>query len=158
RGELLDLALANQLGPAIAQTGDVDPVVLLQGQHRRGAHAPPYGQVQAGIDNSAVGLSQGVLQRLTGGVVCRQSVLYHARDYLGSEPTGDLTAVLAAHAVGHQVKVPFGIDHEAIFVIGTQPLSRATADMDNQFRHATSPPLDSRPLVSVERYGAALPS
>src|SRR5579875_2116991 len=53
--QLFDTIAANKVSAAVAESSDVDPIVLAYGQDSRGAHAPVAGLAAAGFEDGTIG-------------------------------------------------------------------------------------------------------
>ena len=138
-GELLDAVAADEIGPAVAQAGDVNLIVLLEGEDGGGAHLAVAGLLLAGLDDGLVGFVERLQNRVTGVVMGVEAILEDARDDVRGQAAGLLSALLTAHAVGDEEQVAARVGDEPILVIGPPPLGAAAADLDDEFRHENLP-------------------
>ena len=79
-GQQFDPIAADEVRPAVAEVGDIDLAVLVQGAHGRGAHPPPLGLVAAGVADGVVGLPDRLFEGAVGRVVGRQAIADDPRD------------------------------------------------------------------------------
>ena len=97
-GQALELAVAEQIGAAVADVAERDLVVAQHRRRQRGPHAGSGGVLLGELVDLAVRLLGDLLQLpLRGGVVVARAALEGA----GGDPGGDLAGLRAAHAVGH---------------------------------------------------------
>ncbi len=134
--ELLQRAVAQQVGPRVADVAEGDaPVVDERGGHRR-AHAGGVRVVARAVVDAAVGLADGAGQRL---LRVPAGPRLGARQHLDGERRGDLARVRAAHAVrdheqrrGDEVRVLVGAPD--------LPDVRGRPDLDDLHGHQPPPP------------------
>ena len=99
-GQLVELGLALQIGPAVAQMLDVEIALLDAGNHQCGAHARPVRVVGGHGNDLLVGLAHGLFQTCAQrrAAVVEQIFL----DLACGNVAGLGAGRCAGHAVGHQ--------------------------------------------------------
>src|SRR5262249_8488983 len=127
----------DEVRAAVAQAGDVDLVVLLDGEDGGGAHAAAGALVGAGGDNCLVSLVEGGLHGAVGGLAGGEAVVQDAGGDPRSHAAGLLAGALTAQAVGDEEHLTLGVGDEPIFVLGAQALGAAAADANDELRHET---------------------
>ncbi len=90
--DLPDLAVADQVGPAIADIGDMQGVVVEQRGDAGGAHVA----TARGVD-PRVGLGEGLLER--GWAIPGAIVIIQPEDGVDGQAAGDLAGSVAAHPI-----------------------------------------------------------
>ena len=136
--ELMHVVAANEVGPAIAEVGDVYLAVAEQGDDDGGPHAPAFGLGATRFDDGVVGFVDGsqdrVFRRIAGG----QPRMHGAGNDLDRHAAGDLAAILSAHSVRDDEKSQTEIGDEAVFVVGTHALGSASSRAQGESNHASS--------------------
>ena len=114
-GELLELAVAEEVDARVTDVNPRDEIVVVDrsdGDERR-SHAAQLRVVGGPFEDRLVGLAGGGDERVARRVG-------EARlERLERDPTGDLTAAVAAHAVGHREHVVVG--EAGVLVAGPHP-------------------------------------
>ena len=100
-GELFHAVAADEVGPAVAQSGDINLIVFLHGENGGGSHAAASTLIGPGGDNGLVRFREGGLNGVIDGILS-ETILQHARDDLGGETAGFFAGILTAHAVGDE--------------------------------------------------------
>ena len=99
-GELGDPALPQQVGPGVADVGDVQSASLEERGRERRPHALQVGVVLRCLHDDPVGLDDGVLEGVASLLVITEDAAVEACDRFQREGRRDLTSSVAAHAVG----------------------------------------------------------
>jgi hypothetical protein len=98
--DLLDLAVAHQVGAAVANVGHIGAVAMHGGADDGGAHAEVLDVLLGGFVDRTVGLFDGFAQALGERAVVLFIELAH--DLFDSHLAGHIAGAVAAHAVGHE--------------------------------------------------------
>ena len=101
--ELLDLAVADAVGPAVADVADPGAFGPQHEAGGRGAHALEFAVLPGRGCGCAVGFDEGLAQGDDGAFVGVLGI--DVRDAVGGQLAGQLADGVRAHAVGHQENV-----------------------------------------------------
>src|SRR5262249_20159994 len=144
-GELFDLAVADQVGAAVADAGDVQLAALAPDrQHDGRAHVAQAAVELAHGDDLLVRLDHGAADDgldLVGGAGPGQALAQLARHHLDGPLAGDLAGRLPAHAVRDDAHGQVGelLDLDGVFVVLAVVAQKGTlADVQRQGHKATS--------------------
>ena len=161
--QLFDLVIANEVGAAVAQTGDEKLRAAAPQRHDdRRAHVLEVAVERAHGDDFIVGLNDGLLDDGAALVVIGaggEVLTQLARHDLDGAFAGDLAGCLTAHAVrddaDRHIRILLGLD--GVFVVfAIVPKQRAFADVERQGHEPTScaigPMRPVKPRETVPRW------
>ena len=148
--ELHDFVIADQIRPAIAEIGDVDLALVLQGHDRRRSHASAFGLRAAGGDDRFVGFLHRSQERLVRCFIAADAGVHGTWHDLDGHAAGHLAPILAAHPVCDDEQTLTEIHDEVVFVVGTYSLERAAADVQHEIRAFER--LRSRPSIRLPTF------
>jgi hypothetical protein len=129
-GKLFDAVAANEISATVAESRDVNAIVLPQCEDGGCAHTPTRGLMAARVKDGAIGFQQRLHHRLARIDVRIESDLHGARNNIHRHAARFFAVFLTTHAVGHQENVLRRVGNITILVIGSQPLSAAAANAD----------------------------
>src|ERR1017187_2157683 len=115
-GDDVQAAGIDQIGAAVAHTGDGEFLVQVEGGHQGSAHAFQTGVVTSRFEHPPVGLLDGADQHL-GIALGGQTDDFGHR--LHRDARGMLARLGATHAVGEDIKPALGVDETVIFIVGS---------------------------------------
>jgi hypothetical protein len=102
-GQLAEVTVAQQVGPGVADVGDVQPTTLDERGGQRGPHAAVVGVLDRELRHPVVGGHDGVAQGRDGRGIVLEDAAVELLDGLERRRRRHLTGEMAAHAVGDRV-------------------------------------------------------